>query len=161
VDIPSPTPGQPGFKSADPALEFSVPKGLAEIAVELRDALDRGGVNFGYLLTVEPAQPDFALALQNGEEDVPGNGFGLVSVNVIRRGYDGPIQLEAKGLPPGWKTHGGYVEAKGANGSLLLEPPSGATSAPPVGLSISGKALEGPPLQASAEHRLLVSKEAN
>ncbi|MFO0970283.1 MAG: PPC domain-containing protein [Gemmataceae bacterium] len=161
TDVPAGAPGQPAFKSADPALDFTVPKGLGELTLELKDAFGRGGVNFGYLLTIEFAQPDFTLFLQNGEENVPRSGFALVAVSVLRRGYDGPIQLEAKGLPSGWKTHGGFIETKGTNGVLLLEPSVGAMPSPPFSLTVSGRALEGPPLLATAEHPFLLSKEAH
>jgi len=162
IDVPAPAPGQPAYKSMDPVLEYVVPKGIAKIQVELRDALDRGGVNYGYLLTIEPSVPDFQLRLLASETNVPRDGFEAVPVRVARRGYDGPIQLECANPPPGWTFHGGYIPAKAVAGAILVQAPE-ATSAliPPLFLSIRGKALEGPPQQDIAEFRFLVSKEAN
>lgn len=162
VDYPALAPGQPAFKSLDPVLEFTVPKGLTQMEVELRDGLGRGGINFGYLLTIEPAEPDFLLRLQTGEVNLPRDGFDLVRIAVTRRGYDGPIQLGCKELPPGWKVHGGMIPTKANTGAFLLQAPTPApTLAAPVFLTITGKALEGPPVERSAQGRFLLSKEVN
>lgn len=162
VDIPSLVAGQPPFKSADPVLEFTAPKGVSAVTLELRDALGQGGVNHGYLLTIENANPDFLLRLQAGEVNVPRGGFAVASVAVTRRGYDGPIQLECKDLPAGWKALGGFLPAKGNSGLLLIQAPmESPTLAVPQFPSIVGKALEGPPLQTTATLRLPLGKDAN
>src|SRR5207244_4340395 len=54
VDLPPPGPGRPALRAADPAADVTVPADATALVLELRDQRYRGGVNFGYRLTVEP-----------------------------------------------------------------------------------------------------------
>lgn len=161
VDFPSPIPGQPPLKAADPSLDFTVPPGVSLLAVELRDQRNRGGVNFGYRLTIEPSVPDFELRSAITELNVPRGGFAVVNVAVDRRGYLGPLQLTVPQVPAGFTVQGGQVPANGTLGVLTIGGPAQA-GAGPLAIRIEGKAtVEGKELRRWAEQKVVLSKEAN
>ncbi len=161
VDVP-PQPGQQATKAADPSLEFTVPAGLNTLHIELRDGLERGGVNFGYRLTVEPASGDFTLQQTAGEINIPRGGVAALTVPVTRRGYTGPVQLHVSGLAKGYEVHGGFVPPGSTVGVLTLRSPAEPQSGP-VYWQVEGKGLgpEKNPPHARAEHRLVLSKDGN
>jgi hypothetical protein len=163
IDQPPLVAGQPGVKTADPEADITVPAGATELTVELRDGVGRGGVNFGYRLTIKPARDDFTLVHTSGEVNVPVGGAALVPITVRRRGYTGPIQLSVAGIPPGWAVQGGYV-AQGANAGLLtITAPAGARLSRPAFLTVTGsglgagKALTNIP----AEQHIVLSRDGN
>lgn len=163
VDVPPTVPGQPAIKVADPSLEYTVPMGVTGLVLELRDQRQRGGINFGYRLTVEPALPDFDLRQPTSEVNVPRGGSALLAVPVIRRGYTGPVQLSIANLPPFLSLQGGRVPAGGNLGVLTL---SALADAPPLteplALRIEGKAEDGGrKLQRFAEQKLTVARDGN
>lgn len=158
VDVPPAAPGLQATRSADPSLDFTVPADVKLLAVEVRDGLERGGVNFGYRLTVEPAADDFALEQTAAEINVPLGGTAAVPVGVLRRGYNGPVTLALPNLPPGLTTQGGYVP-EGGTGGVLTVTASGLLSAPAY-LTVEGKAI-GKDVVRRATQRFVVSKEAN
>jgi hypothetical protein len=163
VDVPPLLPGQPAIKVADPSLEFTVPMGVTGLVLELRDQRQRGGINFGYRLTVEPALPDFELRQPSSELNVPRGGSALLPVSVIRRGYTGPVQLSIANLPPFVSLQGGRVPAGGNLGVLTL---TALADAPPLTepltLRIEGKAEDGDrKLQRFAEQKLTVARDGN
>jgi hypothetical protein len=96
----------------DPFLNFKVPPGVAEITVTVEDIAQRGGINFGYRLTSRRQAEDFVLTTSPAYINVPRGGTALVSVNVDRRGYDGPIKAHIPDLPQGWIAEGGYIAAE-------------------------------------------------
>lgn len=162
VDVPPTVPGQPGTKGHDPALDFTVPAGVTALALELTDQRKRGGINFGYRLTIEPATTDFELRLPVTEVNVARGGTALINVGVTRRGYTGPIQLVVPELPAGLAVQGGDIPANGTAGVLTLTAPADAMPPGPFSLRIEGKGmLDGQEIKRSAVHKLIVSKEVN
>jgi hypothetical protein len=163
VALPSPAPGLPPTQSADPSLDLTVPAGATLAIVELRDQRNRGGVNFVYRLTVEPAVPDFTLQVAASELNVPRGGTALLPITVARRGYTGPIVLTASGLPPGWTTAGGQVPANAATATLSVSAPAGAMPlAAPATLRIEGRAREpGLAVVRPAEVNVPLTREIN
>ncbi|MCI0460628.1 MAG: PPC domain-containing protein [Gemmataceae bacterium] len=162
VDVPPPAPGLQATKSPDPALEVTTPAGVTALVVELRDGRHRGGVNFGYRFTVTRAE-DFALRQTAAEVNVPRGGSAALVVPVVRRGYDGPIQLGIPELPPGWSVQGGYVPPKGTQGVLTLSAPAnGEALIDPLTLGVQGRALApGKDLRRWAEQTVVVTRDAN
>ncbi|MBL8795782.1 MAG: hypothetical protein JNM56_17895 [Planctomycetia bacterium] len=163
VDLPATAPGQQPIKQADPALEFSVPMGVTSLTLELRDQRQRGGVNFGYRLTVEPALPDFELRQPVSEINVPRGGTAALAVPVVRRGYGGPIRLSVANLPPFLTLQGGRVPTGGTVGVLTL---SALADAPvltePLALRIEGQGEDGDrKLHRFAEQKLTVARDGN
>jgi hypothetical protein len=163
VDIPSPIPGQPPTKAADPSLDFTVPGGVTMLRLELRDQRHRGGVNFGYRLTITPALPDFELRPTVSELNVPRGSAAVLSVAVTRRGYTGPLQLAVTKLPPGLTVQGGHVPATGTLGVLTVNASADAPAiADPVLLRIEGKAtIDSKEIVRVAEQRIVLSKDGN
>jgi hypothetical protein len=162
VDLPGAGPGQPPLRTADPALDFTAPPGVSLLALEVRDQRGRGGVNFGYRLTIEPAEPDFVVALPAGELNVPRGGSAVLTVPVTRRGYAGPLQVVAVGLPPGLSAQGGNVPAGGTAAVLTITASESAALTESVTFALEGRADDGGrALRRTAEFRLIVSREAN
>ena len=139
-----------------------MPAGVTLLRVELSDQRKRGGVNFGYRLTIEPSGNDFELRLPATEVNVPKGGTALVNVNVGRRGYTGPVQLAVADLPAGLTVHGGDIPANGTAGVLTITAP--AEAAIPAGalLRIEGKGtVDGKEIKRQALHKLVLSREVN
>jgi hypothetical protein len=162
VDIPAAGPAQPARRTADPSVEVTVADGTSLLMVELRDQRYRGGVNFGYRLTIEPATADFRVRQPVAELNVPRGGSAALIVPVIRRGYAGPIQLLIANPPPGLSVQGGHVPANGTAGILTV---SAATEAPraddPVPLRIEGRAtIEGREIRRQAEEQFALNPDA-
>jgi hypothetical protein len=162
VDIPAAGPAQPARRTADPSVEVTVADGTSLLVVELRDQRYRGGVNYGYRLTIEPATPDFVVRQPVAELNVPRGGSAALIVPVIRRGYAGPIQLTIANLPPGLSVNGGHVPANATTGILTV---SAATVAPmadgPVLLQIEGRAtIEGREIRRLAEEQFALNPDA-
>ena len=60
--------------SPDPALDFTVPSGLTEITLVLKDLKGEGGVGFPYRIAVEPSSASFDLTLGDAQISVPKGG---------------------------------------------------------------------------------------
>jgi hypothetical protein len=163
-DVQVPAVGtQVGYLSVDPFTEITVPAGATHLVVELRDQRHRGGINFGYRLTIEPAEPDFVVHQPVSQVNVPRSGWAALTVPVTRRGYTGSIQLEVPKLPVGWKVQGGHVPAGASHGVLALFAPANADL--PDGLlpvSIEGKSTgTGQPIVRKAERRQVLNPDPN
>jgi hypothetical protein len=155
VDLPA-APGQPAAKTPDPSLDFTVPAGVTLLRLEVRDQRGRGGVNFGYRLTIEPTAADFVVRQPVSEVNVPRGGSALLTVPVVRRGYNGPLQVTVPGLPPGVTVQGGEVPA-GATAAVLTLSAEGSAALPAgmVELTLEGRATEpGRDIRRVGEQRL-------
>ena len=160
VDVPPVAPNQPATKGADPSLDFTVPTGTSQLVLELRDQRRRGGLNFGYRLTIEPATADFALRQSVAEINVPRGGSAVFNVSVVRRGYTGPIQLSIPNLPAGFTVQGGEIPANATAGALTISSIRRAGRAL-TGASAGKGAVDGREIQRWAEHKIILSREAN
>ena len=86
--------------SRDPRLDFTVPDKVTRIEVAVGDLYGRGGSHFLYRLESSPiGRPDFSLALQTPQLNLPRVGSGLIKLQITRTGYNGPIALKAAGDP--------------------------------------------------------------
>jgi len=98
VDGKSVATSQDRAGSRDPRLEFTVPEKVTRIEVAVGDLYGRGGSHFLYRLQSNPiGRPDFSLALQTPQLNLPRVGSGLIKLQVNRAGYNGPIALTAIG----------------------------------------------------------------
>jgi hypothetical protein len=163
VALPPVAPGQPAINTADPSLDVAVPAGVTKLLVELRDQRHRGGINFGYRLTIAPVQADFTVQQPVAELNVPRGGTAVLSVPVTRRGHLGPIELTIPDLPRGLTVQGGHVPANATLGILTL---SAAADTPlpdvPWLLRIEGKATqEGQDIRHIAEQHVYLSRDGN
>ncbi len=92
----SQTSDQPAI--GDPTLEFSVPAGVGQIQIQVRDLFGRGNLRSFYRLVIELAdQPRFGLALNTPNVNLPEDGSAIVELQVNRLGYNGPIKLSVVG----------------------------------------------------------------
>ena len=159
VDLPT-APGQQPIRTSDPAAEVTVPVGARELVVSLRDRRGRGGVGFGYRLTIRPAEDDFTLALPVAELNVPRGGAVALSVPVTRRGYSGPIRLGIPSLPAGLRLHGGHVPAGGTAGVFTISAdPTGGEE--PILVALEGVAtIKGKEMRRPAVQRLVLARES-
>jgi hypothetical protein len=111
--------------TTDPGLDFKVPGNLNKLIVELKDLLGRGGDDYIYRIGVRDAgQPDFDLAVDTDQINVPAGGTQVIKVQVTRAGYDGPIELSIDQLPTGVQLAGDRIPAGGEIGLLTLTAPA-------------------------------------
>ena len=100
---------------ADPTLPLEIPAGVEKISIAVEDLLGRGGPAFGYRLEARRETADFTLQLATPFVNVPLGGTAIVSVNINRRGYDGPLRIAIPNLPAGYRQAGGTVAPAAAS----------------------------------------------
>ncbi len=114
---------QPG--TVDPGLDFTVPNNLHTIVAGVKDVTGRSGPDCIYHLAItRPGQTRFTLALADDRVHIPTAGMGLVRITAQRAGYNGPIELAFRGLPPGVGAGDAVIEA-GSNEALVSLPAAG------------------------------------
>jgi hypothetical protein len=92
--------GGPGYGS-DSRLDFVAPQD-GDYLLHLKDVRGLEGDDFAYRLSVHYANPDYELRADPENPNIPKSGSALVTVSASRvRGYDGPIEISAEGLPAG------------------------------------------------------------
>lgn len=107
----------------DPALEVAVPVKTTALIVAVLDAQGRGGPRGAYRLVVTPKNyvvgaGSFRLLTPTQRLGLPVGGRSVIPVWVERRGYEGPIELNADSLPAGLRVEGNTIPA-GAAGTLV------------------------------------------
>lgn len=70
---------------ADPMATFQAPKGVTEVVASLTDLAGRGGSDYLYRLTVEPAQPKWRVETDQAEIMIPIGGRTIVALSEIGR----------------------------------------------------------------------------
>ncbi|MBS0202755.1 MAG: hypothetical protein JSS49_07630 [Planctomycetes bacterium] len=123
-----------GPMSIDPRLEYTVPADQDSLEVSLRDNLDRGGDASIYRLVVTKLDlplPQFDVTIKSDAMNVPAGESQVLEAFVNRQAYDGPIQLQVAGLPPGTTVTGTEIPA-GANGTLMVFSSAAAATVPLV-----------------------------
>jgi hypothetical protein len=88
-----------GPGTTDPAFDLTMPQGQNKVKLVVKDLMDRGGPGFTYRLVVTPIVNSFQLALGEDQVAIPRGGTAVVSVAVVRTGYNGPIELDLIGIP--------------------------------------------------------------
>ncbi len=123
------SPNQFYTKSDDPArYRFAVPAdGKYRVMVSSRDAGIVFGVREQYVLRIAKEHPDFRLAVIGVTPHIPEagtlprNGAALFNVYVFRMdGFNEPITLEAKNLPPGVTCPPQVIGTGQTRGTLVL-----------------------------------------
>jgi hypothetical protein len=107
--------------SADPRIDYTVPKDVTQILVRVADVLETAGPASVYRLAVtslDQEQPGLGLRLLADSYSVPQEAHRIVTVLADRQGYAGAIQLTWSQLPPGVEPEGNSIPA-GASGALL------------------------------------------
>ncbi len=92
--------GGPSY-GADSRLDFEAPAD-GDYLVHLKDVRNLGGPGLAYRLTIREATPGFTLVANPDNPNIPLGGSTPMTVSVNRlQGYEGPIEIEVKGLPQG------------------------------------------------------------
>ncbi len=106
----------------DSYLLFTAPR-EGDYLVSLSDLQNLGGRRYPYRLTIRPASPDYRLFLDDGfilyvdgrttgarNPNVPRGGSVPLTVSAARiDGFDDPIRVEVRGLPPGLRSTTGTI----------------------------------------------------
>ena len=91
--------GGPGF-GKDSRVTFTAPEDGTYI-VRVGDARGEAGPRHAYRLTVAPPAPDFRLFVSPSNPNVPRGGGMPLTVSVWRSdGFEGPVDVELRDLPP-------------------------------------------------------------
>ncbi|HMD97793.1 MAG TPA: PPC domain-containing protein [Terriglobia bacterium] len=156
--------GGPGY-GADSRLDFTAPRD-GEYLLHLKDARGFQGPDFAYRVTIRDARPDFTLSASPGNPNVPQGGRIPVYVEANRTlGYEGPIELEAQGLPKGMSAGRATIPA-GQDSAVMIfsaapdAAPARVSTAAPASISIVGRAtINGNEVArvANADERLRVA----
>jgi hypothetical protein len=131
--------GGPGY-GKDSLLNFVAPAD-GDYLVHLRDLRGFQGEDFAYRLTVREARPDFRLSLNPPNPNIPRGGHFAVTVDALRiDGFDGPIAVEAKNLPPGVTATSETIAAGETSTTLVLSASETTHLEAPAPLDLSGNA---------------------
>jgi hypothetical protein len=132
--------GGPGY-GADSRLDFTAPRD-GEYLLHLKDVRGLEGPDFAYRVTIRDTRPDFTLSASPDNPNVPQGGRIPVYVEANRTlGYEGPIELEAQGLPKGMGAAPATIPA-GQDSAVMIfsAAPDAMTGAAPASISIVGRA---------------------
>lgn len=83
---------------ADQRIEFTPPED-GDFAVEAQHLNYAGGPNEVYRLSIAPVTPSFEVSLGLDRFDLAPGSFAALPLVIARKGYDGPIDIEAVGSP--------------------------------------------------------------
>lgn len=130
-----------GAVSPDPSLDFTVPAGVTEVTLSLRDLIGRGGIGFPYRIVVEAIVPGFQLTVAEVQLSIPKGGTAAVSVTVQRQGYNGPIAVTIADPPAGLTIRPLTIPA-GQVAGVFTVTATPAASFGPVDLKVIGTGQE-------------------
>jgi hypothetical protein len=131
--------GGPGY-GKDPLVNFVAPAD-GEYIVRLRDVRGMGGRDFAYRLNVREPRPDFRLAVNPRNPNVPRGGLVPLNVTAFRmEGYDGPIEVSLSNLPAGLKATRNTIPAGLDSCTLLLSADDNAKIDQAVAFEVTGRA---------------------
>lgn len=141
--------GEDSPGSLDPVVEFIVPDKMTTLIVGVVVSQGRAGPQAAYHLNIRnlndaAAETDFRLLTNFERAALPQGGRWVVPIWADRRGYAGPIELGASGLPPGVSLSGNTIPA-GSSGTLVTliaddaEPPQLAAISQWQGKTADGK----------------------
>jgi hypothetical protein len=132
--------GGPGY-GADSKLDFVAPED-GEYLLHLKDVRGMEGRDFAYRLTIRDATPDYQLSADPANPNIPKGGSVPVTVAITQlRNYEGPIQVEVKGLPQGITATPATIPAGQKSTVVVLSATSDASlDAHPVPIEFVGHA---------------------
>lgn len=111
--------------------------------VHIGDTRRHAGKDYAYRLRIGPPRPDFALRLIPSRICLRSKGSASVTVFAIRKdGFNGPIKLGFKDLPPGLESPGATLAANAETAVLTIKT-SLAEMEKPVDLAVVGRAKDG------------------
>lgn len=130
--------GGPGYGS-DSKLDFVAPAD-GDYILHLKDVRGMEGADFAYRLSMREETPDFRLTAEPANPNIPLGGTTEVTVSLDSiHGIDGPIEIEAKGLPQGVTASGAKIlPGETSTTVVLTASPSLAASMHPVPIQFVG-----------------------
>jgi hypothetical protein len=112
--------GGPRFGGKDSRLHFTAPE-EGEFIVRVRDVRNLEGERFVYRLTVREPAPDFDVTFDPKSFNIPRGGRVSLTVTAERQdGFNGPIDVEVEGLPPGLTATRGAIPADADTTVLMV-----------------------------------------
>jgi hypothetical protein len=133
--------GGPGY-GADSKLDFVAPAD-GEYLLHLKDVRGMEGPDFAYRLTIREAAPDYRLKADPANPNIPKGGSTPVTVSVVAiRDYEGPIEIEIKGLPQGVTASPATImPGQDSTVVVLSADPNASLDAHPAPIEIVGHAM--------------------
>ena len=106
-------------KTSDPGMDVTVPKGVDQIKLVLRDIQGRYGPEYLYRIVVRPLSvPRFTVSTTKSVYSIPQGSQITIRVLIARQGHNGAVQLSIPELPTGITLQGDEIPA-GATSALL------------------------------------------
>ena len=131
--------GGPGY-GKDSVIHFTAPAD-GEYVVRIRDVQGLGGENYAYRLTVRHPRPDFRLAVNPRNPNVPVGGAIPVTVTAFRMdGFAGPIDVSLEDLPPGLHASPAAIARGQVSATIVLQADAAAKLNGAVPLKVAGRA---------------------
>lgn len=132
--------GGPGY-GADSRIDFVAPAD-GQYILHLKDVRGMGGPDFAYRLSIRESVPGYQLMASPENPNIPTGGRIPVTVSANRlQGYDGPIEIDVKGLPPGVTAGPAKISAGEDSTVVVLSADADASvNAPPGTMKIVGHA---------------------
>jgi hypothetical protein len=132
--------GGPGY-AADSRLDFVAPSDGRYI-LHLKDVRGMGGPDFAYRLSIRETVPDYQLTATPENPNIPKGGRVPLTVSVNRlQGYEGPVEIDVKGLPAGVTAGPAKISAGEDSTVVVLSAAADASAdAPPGAMEIVGHA---------------------
>lgn len=144
----------------DPYLQFKVPDGVNKLTVTVEDLARRGGANYAYRFSAYRAPYDFRATITSPFVNIPKGGTAIVNFSIERRGYMGPLRIEALNLPKGIEIAGGNIPGEIADPTnrsnarrgfvSLSAPADSAFSEGDLSFKVIGVGADGKPIEREA-----------
>jgi hypothetical protein len=127
----------------DSYLDFAAPAD-GDYYVRVRDVRGFGGNDYAYRLNIRPPRPDYRLAVNPRNPNVPVGGTIPVTVTAFRMdGFDGPIEVSVADLPTGLRATKGVIAAGQDSTTILLSADHGFRIDGAARFDVNGKAAIG------------------
>jgi hypothetical protein len=132
--------GGPGY-GADSRIDFVAPAD-GEYVLHLKDVRGMGGPDFAYRLSIREAVPNYQLTASPENPNIPKGGNVPLTVSADRlQGYEGPIEIEVKDLPPGVTASAAKISSGEDSTVVVLSASADASlDRPPTTMQIVGHA---------------------
>ncbi len=153
--------GGPGY-AADSRIDFVAPAD-GQYFLHLKDVRGMGGPDFAYRLSIRETVPDYQLAATPQNPNIPKGGRVPLTVSVDRlQGYEGPVEIEVKGLPAGVTAGPAKISAGEDSTVVVLSASADASAdAPPGTMEIVGHAtINGRDVARSANVNAMLDADA-
>lgn len=133
--------GGPGY-GADSMLNFVAPVD-GDYILHLKDVRGMEGQDYAYRLTIRDANPDYRLAADPENPNIPRGASVPITVRADRQaGYEGPITLQVEGLPTGITAAPATIPAGQSSTVIILSAsPSAPAGASPSPIKVEGHAM--------------------